>query len=35
MEKQNFKGKDCRGKTKNTIFLKAGPNNQKVGAMRL
>jgi hypothetical protein len=35
MEKQNFKGKDSREKTKNTIFLKAGSNNQKVGAMRL
>jgi hypothetical protein len=34
MEKQNFKGKDSREKTKNTIFLKAG-FNQKVGAMRL
>jgi hypothetical protein len=35
MEKQNFKGKDIREKTKNTNFLKAGSNNQKVGAMRL
>jgi hypothetical protein len=35
IEKQNFKGKDSREKTKDTIFLKAGSNNQKVGAMRL
>jgi hypothetical protein len=28
MEKQNFKGKDNREKTKNTIFFKAGSNNQ-------
>jgi hypothetical protein len=35
MEKQNLEGKDSREKTKDTIFLKAGSNNQKVGAMRL